>query len=164
MANAFPLLGCAHPGIARFPDPRQLGIFSLGALLMRSAGATVNDIADRKFDGHVERTAFGPWQTVRSARYTPLSFWPFSLHLRLSPVLSDLLHAHRRYLRSTARVHLSALQACHPLAPSCPGCGVQLGMLMSWAQVAGHIPAGAVLMWIGGHRMADRLRYRLCLR
>src|SRR5882757_4353639 len=65
-----------------FPDPRQLGIFSLGALLMRSAGATVNDIADRKFDGHVERTAFGPWQTVRSARYTPLSFWPFSLHLR----------------------------------------------------------------------------------
>jgi hypothetical protein len=27
---------------------------------MRSAGSTVNDIADRKFDGHVERTRFRP--------------------------------------------------------------------------------------------------------
>ncbi len=43
-----------------YPDLRQLAIFSLGALLMRSAGSTVNDIADRKFDGHVERTRFRP--------------------------------------------------------------------------------------------------------
>jgi len=43
-----------------FPDIRQLAIFSLGALLMRSAGSTVNDIAGRKFDGHVERTRFRP--------------------------------------------------------------------------------------------------------
>ena len=42
------------------PDLRQLAIFSLGALLMRSAGSTINDIADRKFDGHVERTRFRP--------------------------------------------------------------------------------------------------------
>lgn len=43
-----------------FPDLVHLIVFSIGALLMRSAGSTVNDIADRKFDGHVERTRFRP--------------------------------------------------------------------------------------------------------
>ena len=35
-------------------------IFSLGTLLMRSAGCVMNDIADRNFDGHVARTADRP--------------------------------------------------------------------------------------------------------
>jgi hypothetical protein len=35
-------------------------VFSLGALPMRSAGSTVNDMADRKYDAHVERTRFRP--------------------------------------------------------------------------------------------------------
>ncbi|MGO8646507.1 UbiA family prenyltransferase, partial [Rhizobium ruizarguesonis] len=42
------------------PDLRRLAIFSLGALLMRSAVSTVNDIVDRKFDCHVELTRFRP--------------------------------------------------------------------------------------------------------
>src|SRR5882757_1322175 len=82
----------------------------------------------------------------------------------LSPVLSDLLHAHRRYLRSTARVHLSALQACHPLAPSCPGCGVQLGDADVMGPGRRTYPGRSRADVDRGHRMADRLRYRLCLR
>jgi 4-hydroxybenzoate polyprenyltransferase len=39
------------------PDVKLLIIFSLGTFLMRSAGCAVNDIADRKFDAHVQRTA-----------------------------------------------------------------------------------------------------------
>ncbi|MGO8484667.1 UbiA family prenyltransferase, partial [Rhizobium leguminosarum] len=39
------------------PYLRCLAIFSLGALLMRSAGTTVNDITDRKFDGHGDFSA-----------------------------------------------------------------------------------------------------------
>ena len=31
-------------------------IFTLGTVLMRSAGCVINDYADRKFDPHVERT------------------------------------------------------------------------------------------------------------
>ncbi|MBV2236008.1 MAG: 4-hydroxybenzoate octaprenyltransferase [Sterolibacterium sp.] len=38
-------------------------IFSLGTLLMRSAGCVMNDIADRNFDGHVERTQERPLVT-----------------------------------------------------------------------------------------------------
>jgi 4-hydroxybenzoate polyprenyltransferase len=42
------------------PDGWLLGIFSLGTVLMRSAGCVINDIADRKFDPHVERTRGRP--------------------------------------------------------------------------------------------------------
>lgn len=37
-----------------------VGIFSLGTVLMRSAGCVMNDVADRKFDGHVARTKARP--------------------------------------------------------------------------------------------------------
>jgi 4-hydroxybenzoate polyprenyltransferase len=40
-----------------FPGWSNLLVFCAGTLLMRSAGCAVNDIADRSFDGHVERTA-----------------------------------------------------------------------------------------------------------
>lgn len=42
------------------PDLRRLIIFSLGALLMRGIGCTVNDMCDRDIDKHVERTRFRP--------------------------------------------------------------------------------------------------------
>ena len=42
------------------PNPGVLVIFVLGVILMRSAGCVVNDIADRNFDPHVERTRDRP--------------------------------------------------------------------------------------------------------
>lgn len=42
------------------PSWKNLIIFSLGAFVMRSAGCVINDIADRKIDGHVERTKGRP--------------------------------------------------------------------------------------------------------
>jgi 4-hydroxybenzoate polyprenyltransferase len=42
------------------PDWKLVGIFSLGTLLMRSAGCAVNDYADQDFDQHVKRTAQRP--------------------------------------------------------------------------------------------------------
>lgn len=35
-------------------------LFAIGAVIMRGAGCTINDIADRDFDGRVERTATRP--------------------------------------------------------------------------------------------------------
>jgi 4-hydroxybenzoate polyprenyltransferase len=40
-----------------FPGWTLLSIFTLGTFLMRSAGCAVNDVADRNFDAHVQRTA-----------------------------------------------------------------------------------------------------------
>lgn len=42
------------------PDLKLLAIFTLGSILMRSAGCIINDIADRKLDGQVERTKDRP--------------------------------------------------------------------------------------------------------
>lgn len=42
------------------PSLRNLLIFSLGVVVMRAAGCVMNDIADRDFDPHVERTRGRP--------------------------------------------------------------------------------------------------------
>ena len=43
-----------------FPGWHLLAVFTLGTVLMRSAGCCVNDVADREFDRHVKRTAQRP--------------------------------------------------------------------------------------------------------
>lgn len=48
-----------------FPDPLILSVFVLGVFLMRSAGCVINDIADRNFDPHVERTRERPLASRR---------------------------------------------------------------------------------------------------
>ena len=42
------------------PDPLVLMVFILGVVLMRSAGCVINDFADRRIDGHVQRTRDRP--------------------------------------------------------------------------------------------------------
>src|SRR3954463_15036440 len=46
-----------------FPGWHLLGVFTAGTILMRSAGCCVNDVADRDFDRHVQRTAQRPVTT-----------------------------------------------------------------------------------------------------
>src|SRR3982751_3276027 len=43
-----------------FPGWHLVAVFTLGTILMRSAGCCVNDVADRDFDRHVKRTAQRP--------------------------------------------------------------------------------------------------------
>jgi 4-hydroxybenzoate polyprenyltransferase len=43
-----------------FPGWHLIAVFTLGTILMRSAGCCVNDVADREFDRHVKRTAQRP--------------------------------------------------------------------------------------------------------
>lgn len=47
----------ASPGT---PDLGLMALFAAGALVMRGAGCTANDLADRDFDGRVARTALRP--------------------------------------------------------------------------------------------------------
>jgi 4-hydroxybenzoate polyprenyltransferase len=50
------------------PDPVVVWVFVLGTVLMRSAGCVMNDLADMKFDGHVERTRNRPLVTGAVSR------------------------------------------------------------------------------------------------
>jgi 4-hydroxybenzoate polyprenyltransferase len=49
------------------PPTKVLVVFVLGTVLMRSAGCVINDLADREFDPHVERTRDRPIAAGRVA-------------------------------------------------------------------------------------------------
>jgi 4-hydroxybenzoate polyprenyltransferase len=50
-------LTMAHEG---FPTLPEIALFFMGAVLMRGAGCTINDMVDRRFDGQVHRTQNRP--------------------------------------------------------------------------------------------------------
>jgi 4-hydroxybenzoate polyprenyltransferase len=75
-----------------WPGWHLLFVFVLGTILMRSAGCTINDVADRDFDRHVKRTAQRPVTSgVLSVRQALtfgacLALLAFALVLTLNPV------------------------------------------------------------------------------
>jgi len=56
----WPTLAALWTAAGGFPGLHLLAVFTLGTILMRSAGCCVNDVADRDFDRHVKRTAQRP--------------------------------------------------------------------------------------------------------
>ena len=56
----WPTLSALWIAAGGFPGWHLLAVFTLGTILMRSAGCCVNDVADRDFDRHVKRTAQRP--------------------------------------------------------------------------------------------------------
>ena len=59
----WPTLGALWVASGGFPGWHLLLVFTFGTILMRSAGCCINDVADRKFDRHVKRTANRPVTT-----------------------------------------------------------------------------------------------------
>jgi 4-hydroxybenzoate polyprenyltransferase len=78
------------------PDPMLITIFSIGTVLMRSAGCAINDFADRDFDRHVKRTAERPltsgqiaaWEAVAVA--VVFALISFALILPLNTLTQQL--------------------------------------------------------------------------
>ncbi len=56
----WPTLSALWLAAGGFPGWHLLAVFVLGTILMRSAGCCINDVADRDFDRHVQRTAQRP--------------------------------------------------------------------------------------------------------
>lgn len=63
MVLLWPTLGALWVAAGGWPGWHLLAVFTLGTILMRSAGCCVNDVADREFDRHVKRTAQRPVTT-----------------------------------------------------------------------------------------------------
>ncbi|HYR26712.1 MAG TPA: UbiA family prenyltransferase, partial [Aquabacterium sp.] len=61
----WPTLSALWLAAGGFPGWHLLLVFTLGTILMRSAGCAVNDFADQDFDRHVERTAQRPLTSGR---------------------------------------------------------------------------------------------------
>ena len=56
----WPTLAALWVAADGFPGWHLLVVFTLGTILMRSAGCCINDVADRGFDRHVKRTVARP--------------------------------------------------------------------------------------------------------
>lgn len=78
------------------PDPLILFVFIAGVVLMRSAGCVINDLADRDFDAHVQRTVDRPLAAGRISRkeavvlFTLLCLVAFALVLLMNSLTIKL--------------------------------------------------------------------------
>jgi 4-hydroxybenzoate polyprenyltransferase len=69
----WPSLSALWLAAGGFPGWHLVVVFTLGTILMRSAGCCVNDVADREFDKHVKRTAQRPVTSGRISSREALS-------------------------------------------------------------------------------------------
>lgn len=67
-------MALAGAELKAYPPFYMIVLFAIGASVMRGAGCTFNDIADREIDGKVARTALRP---LPAGKITPLQAWGF---------------------------------------------------------------------------------------
>jgi 4-hydroxybenzoate polyprenyltransferase len=133
-----------------FPGWHLLTVFTLGTILMRSAGCTVNDVADREFDRHVKRTAQRPITSGRLgvkealAVGAVLALLAFALVLTTNTltVLASFAALAVTLVYPYAKRHVSMPQAVLGVAFS-------FGIPMAFAAVQGEVPALAWGLMLG---------------
>jgi len=130
------------------PSVKNLVIFVLGTVLMRMAGCVINDFADRKLDGHVERTKARPLAT---GRITVREAWiAFFVLLGLSFVLVLCTNAQTIWLSFGG----AAIAALYPFMKRYTyypqvvlGAAFSWGIPMAFTAASGTLPAVAWLLF-----------------
>ncbi len=133
-----------------FPGWHLIAVFTLGTILMRSAGCCINDVADRDFDRHVKRTAQRPVTSGRIgtrealAVGAVLALCAFALVLTTNAVTIAWSFAALAVtlVYPYAKRHVSMPQAVLGVAFS-------FGIPMAFAAVQGKVPALAWLLLLG---------------
>jgi len=131
------------------PDWTLLAIFTLGTVLMRSAGCAVNDFADRDFDKHVKRTAERPLTSGKLAAWEALmvaavlAVAAFALILPLNALTKQL---------SVAAVLIAAsypyFKRFFAIPQAYLGIAFGFGIPMGFAAVQNAVPPAAWLLLI----------------
>ena len=132
------------------PDLRLLLLFAVGAIVMRGAGCTWNDILDRDLDAKVERTRSRP---IPSGQVSPRAAFAFLVALALIG-LAVLLQMN--WFAVATGIASLAIVAIYPLAKhvtdwpqSVLGLAFSWGALMGWAAVFGWLDPPALLLYAG---------------
>jgi len=146
----WPTLSALWLAAGGFPGWHLVLVFSLGTVLMRSAGCCVNDVADREFDRHVQRTAQRPVTTGAVSVREALAVGAVLALLAFGLVLTT----------NTATIAWSfaalAVAVVYPYAKrlvSMPqavlGVAFSFGIPMAFAAVTGEVPPVAWLLLLG---------------
>ncbi|WP_207461937.1 4-hydroxybenzoate octaprenyltransferase [Azospirillum sp. SYSU D00513] len=133
------------------PDLWLMALFGLGAVVMRGAGCTVNDILDRKFDAMVERTRSRPIPSGQVSVRQALAFLLFQLLVGLAILL-------QLNLASVALGALSlVLVFTYPLMKRITwwpqaflGLTFNWGALLGWTAVRGDLGWPALALYVTG--------------
>ncbi|MFZ5792258.1 MAG: 4-hydroxybenzoate octaprenyltransferase [Pseudomonadota bacterium] len=133
------------------PDLRLMALFAVGALLMRGAGCTFNDIVDRDFDAKVARTATRP---IPSGAVTPRQAAMFlGLQLLLAFVVLLQLNAFAVGLGAASLLLVAAYPFMKRITywpQAFLGLTFNWGALLGWAAATQGLAAPAFLLYAGG--------------
>ena len=129
------------------PPWQTVLIFVMGTILMRSAGCVMNDVADRNYDGQVERTQLRPLAT---REVTVKEAVILALILSLTAFVFVLFLNRLTILLSFAALFLAATYPLTKRFLAIPqaylGIAFGFGIPMAFAAVTGRIPVEAWLM------------------
>ncbi len=147
-ASAFALPGGDIVGL--LPSPLTLVLFLIGAMAMRGAGCTYNDIVDVDIDGGVERTRSRP---LPSGQVTRRQAWIFLVVQALIGLAVLLQFNGFTILLGIASL---AIVAIYPFAKRFTywpqlflGLAFSWGALMGWAAEFGNLTLSPVLLYFG---------------
>ena len=141
-------IALATPG---WPDPLLVVLFGAGALIMRGAGCTLNDIADRNFDGQVARTATRPIPSGAVSIPQAFGFLGLLLFLGLAVLLQFNLFAVMVGAGSLVVVAIYPFMKRITYWPQAVlGLAFNWGALLGWAAVRGDLAAPAGILYMAG--------------
>lgn len=138
----------AAPG---WPDWRLMALFGIGAMAMRGAGCTLNDIADREFDARVARTRTRPIASGAVSVKQAIAFMALEVAIGAAVLLS--------FNRAAILLGILVLVliATYPFMKRITywpqfflGLNFNWGALLGWAAVRGDLQWPAVLLYAGG--------------
>jgi 4-hydroxybenzoate polyprenyltransferase len=132
------------------PSPFLLLLFLVGAVLMRGAGCTFNDIIDRNIDAKVKRTRGRP---IPSGRVSVLAAWIFAASLSLlSFGILLLMNRLTIWLGVASLVFIAAYPFMKRITwwpQGWLGLTFNWGALMGFSAEAGHLDWPAYLLYAG---------------
>jgi 4-hydroxybenzoate polyprenyltransferase len=136
------------------PSLTHVGIFALGAFVMRSLGVVLNDLADRHFDKQVTRTSHRP---LADGRLIPRQAWVIALMLAGCAAVLVLALNRLTMLLSPIALFLAAVYPFSKRWVHIPqavlGIAFGWGTIMAWTAARGTLdrPAwwlfGATVCW-----------------
>ena len=146
----WPSLSALWIAAGGFPGWHLVIVFTLGTILMRSAGCCLNDVADRDFDKHVKRTANRPVTSGRLGVKEALALGAVLALLAFGLVLTINRAA---VLWSFAALATALVYPYAKRVVSMPqavlGVAFSFGIPMAFAAVQAEVPLVAWLLLLG---------------
>jgi len=132
------------------PDLPRLAVFVAGTVLMRAAGCVLNDLADRRFDGSVARTAN---RGLATGEVSVVGSLLFALALLLASAsllifLNDLAQQFALVAAFTAAAY-PYFKRFFPMPQAVLGVAFGFGIPMAFADTLGQVPPIAWVLWLG---------------